>query len=157
MTATVRYKFIKNTTGQPLTVANFPYKTDGDDKQYRFIRHILTAADIGTNPGQVGHLEGLILDLIPLNYNVIWFQVDIYRVDSVTTPEGTYIYDNVNNNVVSAPDELNMVFGLAKNNCLIVYDKDHTGTSPIRAGDTLTALVILGTRVSPFDSMISGQ
>ena len=58
MTSSVRYKYIKNTTATPLTVDNFVsnclINSDGDDKQCKFVKRIITAADIGTNPGQIG-------------------------------------------------------------------------------------------------------
>jgi hypothetical protein len=157
MTASVRYKFIRNTTGVPITATNFPYQTDGDDKLYRFIRHKVTAADIGVNPGQLGHVEGMILDSIPINYNILWFQVNIFRVNNILTPAGMYTYNNVENQIINDPDSLEMTFGVAKNNCIMVQDKGNAGSSPITASDILTALVIIGPRGNPLDSMISGN
>jgi hypothetical protein len=63
MTLSIRYKEVTNTTGAPLTPAGIS-PSDGDDKQYRITTRILTAADIGANPGQSQDPEGCLIDVL---------------------------------------------------------------------------------------------
>ena len=98
MTSSVRYKYIKNTTATPLTVDNFVsnclINSDGDDKQCKFVKRIITAADIGTNPDQIGHSYGAILDLIPMTSNVLWVEASVFRAGTVTQ-QGMTLYNNI--------------------------------------------------------------
>jgi hypothetical protein len=153
MTTSVRYKFTKNVTGAPLTIDNFPNQTDGDDKPKKFLRRSLTADDIGTNPGQIGHVDGLILEVLPPSYNVLWFEVNPFRPANVG---GINQYNNIQNQVVTvninlSTDSVELVFWVASDNTLRVFDKSHLNTAALLSGDVLTATVISGTRQNSLD------
>ncbi|HQZ50069.1 MAG TPA: hypothetical protein PLF17_06080 [Chitinophagaceae bacterium] len=164
MTSSVRYKYVKNTTATPLTVDNFVssclINSDGDDKQCKFVKRIITAADIGTNPGQIGEAYGAILDLIPITSNVLWFEANVFRAGTVIQ-QGMTLY----NNIVSDIDPLaipatpanitqtTLNFGVGIDNSLRMHDKSQGTASAIAAGDIVTAIIILGTTQFSSDVM----
>jgi len=164
MTSSVRYKYIKNTTATPLTVDNFVsnclINSDGDDKQCKFVKRIITAADIGTNPGQIGESYGAILDLIPITSNVLWFEANVFRAGNVIQ-QGMTLY----NNIVSDIDPLaipatpanitqtTLNFGVGLDNSIRIHDKAQGTASAIASGDIVTAMIILGTTQFPSDVM----
>ncbi len=164
MTSTVRYKFVKNQTTTPLTISNFVsnclINNDGDDRQERVIDRIITIADIGTNPGQLGDPFGAILDVIPITSTVLWFQVDVYRPEE-TTQQGMTIYNNYNSDVTplslsGAPEILtqsSLGFGLALDNTLRIADKAHNTDSAIAVGDRVIGKVYIGAKPPIYDVM----
>lgn len=79
MTATVRYKSVLNTTGEVLYPGDIPTK-DGDDKQFRIVRRVLAAADIGDEEGQTQHNpDGALVCAISLTENVLSVTGRTYR------------------------------------------------------------------------------
>lgn len=142
-----RYKFVKNATAGALTVANFPVTNDGDDKQEKFVKHVLTANDIGTAAGQIGNTSGLILDVIPVSYNVLWFEIGVYRPTNVG---GINQYNDLQNQIGTIDVDLTftsfeVLFWLATDNTLRVFDKSHASLdTPLVAGDIITARVFIG-------------
>lgn len=79
MASSLRYKFVKNTTGVVITDPTVFSSSDGDNKQEKLIRHVLATGDIGSAAGQVGEAAGLIVDTLPKGYNVLWIQGLCYR------------------------------------------------------------------------------
>lgn len=161
--AIFRYKYVQNSTDAGLTIANFPVTNDGDNKQPKTIRRILTEEDIGTDPGQIGHTSGLILDVIPVNYNVLWFDVRTYKPVLVgVNPNEIYTYNLLDNQVVAVtfddPDyeieSYEITFWLAKDNTLRVFDKGHL--NPVAAlveGDHIVGNIIIGQPQDTRDKM----
>lgn len=164
MSSSVRYKFVENQTGVPLTVSNFAINTltntDGDDKQEKLIKRVITGADIGTAENQLGDPYGAILDIVPSTSTVLWFQVDVYRPESVVQ-QGTTFYNNINSDVTpltipAVPITLfqtTLGFGLGLDNTLRIADKAHDTASAITVGDIVIAKLITGTKTSTFDVM----
>lgn len=149
MTSSVRYKYIKNTTATPLTVDNFVSSClmngDGDDKQRKIVKRIITAADIGTNPDQIGHSYGAILDLVPITSNVLWVHGNVFRPGTVPQ-EGTTFYDNI-------VSETMLNFGVGLDNSIRMHDKEEGTAFAVAAGDIVVATIILGTTQFPSDVM----
>jgi len=79
MSSSLRYKFVKNTTGAVITDPTVFSGPDGDNKQEKLIRRVLVTGDIGNAAGQVGEAAGLIVDTLPKGYNVLWIQGLCYR------------------------------------------------------------------------------
>lgn len=164
MTSSVRYKYIKNTTATPLTVDNFVssclINSDGDDKQCKFVKRIITAADIGTNPGQIGEAYGAILDVIPITSNVLWFEANVFRPGTVIQ-QGMTLYNNIVSDITpltiaATPTTITQTtlnFGIGLDNTLRIFDKGHDTASAIAIGDIVTAKIILGTTQFPSDVM----
>jgi len=159
MASSFRYKYVQNSTAGALTIANFPVTNDGDDKQEKFIRHVLSANDIGTGAGQVGHIDGLILDVIPVNYNVLWFDVATFRP---TTANGISRYNPLDNQVEAVtyvdPDyeveAFESAFWLAADNTLRFYDKGHANANAhLIADDVLIVRLTIGSRQDTRDHM----
>ena len=156
MTTSVRYKFIQNTTGAALTTDTFQNQTDGDDKPLKMIRHPLVAADFGGGVGQIDNVGGLILDIMPINSNILWFDLDVFRPSVVG---GINQYNSVNNQlasingVASTFEASEFVFWVAADNTLRIYDKSHTLTAPapLQIGDVIIARVTTGTRQNSLD------
>jgi len=156
MTTSVRYKFVQNATGAALTAATFPNQTDGDDKQSKMIRHPLVAADFGGGAGQIDNTGGLILDVMPINYNILWFDLDVFRPTNVG---GINQYNSISNQLVSIDGVANtfeaseFVFWVAADNTLRIYDKSNalTAPAPLQIGDVIVAHVVMGTRQNSLD------
>lgn len=151
MTSSVRYKFIKNSTVAPLTFANFPVLNDGDDKQIKIVKHVLTANDIGTAAGQVGHSEGLILDIIPLNFNVLWIQGISYR-QGATTAGGTHRRFLMDNATIGG-DVADIQYGQNPDGSIRVIDIGQATAANLQQDDIVTAMVIIGIKVDERDSI----
>lgn len=164
MSSSIRYKFVENKTEVPLTVFNFSENTlnstDGDDKQQRLIKRVITTADIGTAANQLGDPYGAILDVVPNTSTVLWFQIDVYRPESVAQ-QGTIFYNNVNSDVTPLTltgdaqilTQSTLGFGLGLDNTLRIADKAEGTASAIAIGDVVIARVIIGTQTSTFDVM----
>ena len=164
MTSSVRYKFIENNTVTPLTVDNFVsnclINNDGDDKQVKFLKRIITDADIGNGAGQIGEPYGAILDVIPSTSTVLWFEINVYRPQTILQ-QGMTLYNNIDSdvtplNLLDVPSNISQVsfnFGLGLDNTLRIADKGYATPSAIVAGDVVTATIILGTKTSAFDKM----
>jgi hypothetical protein len=159
MASSYRYKYVKNSSGAALTAANFPVTNDGDDKQNKIVRHVLVAADIGTGAGQVGNAGGLILDVVPSNYNVLWFEVNIFRP---TLSGGLNKYNSIDNAVVDITldegaytiEAYDIAFWLGTDNTLRVYDKGNAqANAHLVAGDVLIGRVTLGQPQDTSDKM----
>lgn len=151
MVTSVRYKFIQNSTNAALTFANFPVLTDGDDKQIKIVKHVLTDSDIGTGAGQTGHDEGLILDIIPLNLNVLWIQGLSYRI-SGTTAGGTHRRFLMDNATVGA-NIADIEYGRNSDGSIRVIDIGHATDANLQSGDIVTAMIITGPKVDERDSI----
>lgn len=147
MTSTVRYKFVKNKTTQPLTVDNFSSNcmltNDGDDRQMKFVKRIITVADIGTDPGEIGHYQGAILDVIPPGCNVLWVQGSIFR-GTESNPSGYNMIDNQVNPIPDPTGETDVQFALLADNSVHVIDISQGTPSAIRVNDTITAFIFIG-------------
>lgn len=164
MTSSVRYKYIKNTTATPLTVDNFVssclINSDGDDKQRKFVKRIITDADIGTNPDQIGHSYGAILDLIPMTSNVLWVEASVFRAGDVIQ-QGMTLYNNIVSDInpltiAATPTNITQTtlnFGVGLDNSIRMHDKTQGTASAIASGDIVTATIILGTTQFPSDVM----
>ncbi len=162
--STVRYKFIKNQTTTPLTIDNFAsncmLKNDGDDRQEKFVKRVITIADIGGDPGELGDPYGAILDIIPPGYNVLWFQADVYRPGDVKQQGSTY-YNNIVSDItpLSLPavpatiTQTTLNFLLGQDNSLRINDKGWQTASSIQEGDIITAKIIIGYSQFPTDVM----
>lgn len=154
MVTSVRYKFVQNTTGAALTTSNFPNQTDGDDKQSKIIRHPLVAADFGGGAGQIDNAGGLILDILPINYNVLLFEVSVYRPSNVG---GVIQYNSLDNQLASIDfvahtfDTTEVFFWVDSENSLRVVDKGHAGDGALQVGDFIVGKVVMGTRQNPLD------
>lgn len=159
MASSFRYKYVQNSTAAALTLANFPVTNDGDDKQEKFIRHVLTADDIGVDPGEIGNAGGLILDVIPVNYNVLWFDVTTFRP---TAGGGINRYNCLDNQVVGVtfddPDYVvesyETAFWVAADNTLRVQDRGIANpTAFLAAGDVLIGRLVIGSAQDTRDHM----
>jgi hypothetical protein len=152
MTTSVRYKNVANTLGAAFTLDNFPFGSDGDDKQLKIVKRIIAAADIGTGAGQIGNALGAIVDIIPPTTNVIWFQLFIFRpLAGVPVP-----YKNLQGVVVTpaVPVAQFQVLGLlGTDNTIRAIDAAQGGTAAIAAGDIITAFAIIGQKQDSADSM----
>lgn len=150
MTTTVRYKFVENTTGNAFTKESFLDLTDGEDRQLRIIKRVLSADDIGEQPGETGHDYGAIVDVIPSNYNVLWFQGTIYRKNGAI--QGSTLYNPVDNQYNSDDvSSFEAEYFLGTDNTLRVRSVDDD--LPCFIGDVVTFFVILGPRTNPNDKV----
>lgn len=43
MSSTIRYQFVENTLGVAFTLDNFPYTSDGDDRQIKQVKRVVSA------------------------------------------------------------------------------------------------------------------
>lgn len=159
MASSFRYKYVQNSTAGALTRANFPVVNDGDDKQEKFIRHVLSRNDIGVGAGQIGNAGGLILDVIPANYNVLWFDVTTFRP---TAGGGINRYNCLDNQVVSVtfddPDYVvesyEVAFWVAADNTLRVQDRGIANpTAILQFGDVLIGRLVIGSAQDSRDYM----
>jgi hypothetical protein len=165
MPTDIRYKFNKNTTGAALatTAAFFAenLSNDGDGKQLKIVKRQLRTGDIGVNPGQIGHANGLILDVIPKTYNILFVMAFVFRKSSNDVGStGMYPYDFQQGQIVhnegAVTGQSNMISGvMPSDNSIRVIDKGVAGAppAPLDVGDTICALVILGQAEDPLDLM----
>lgn len=156
MTSTVRYKYVKNQTNQILTADNFVsscmISNDGDDRQFKIVKRMVTAADIGTAVGQIGNYNGAILDVIQSGQNVLWVQCTICR-GTMTNPNG---YDSIDNQVYPIPTptiQTQLQFALYPENIIRVIDISEGTAAAIRDGDIITAFIVTGYPQLPSDVM----
>ncbi len=164
MTSSVRYKYIENQTTAPLTINNFVsnclINNDGDDKQVKVIKRIITVADIGGDPGELGDNYGAILDVIPITSTVLWFSAEVYRPQAGKI-QGMTLYNNVNSDIqpLTLPavpmtlTQTTLNFGLGLDNTLRISDKGWETAAALVVGDVVIAHVILGTKTSALDVM----
>jgi len=150
MTSSIRYKFIKNDTVAPFTLSTFPGLSDGDDKQVKFVRHVLTATDIGNAPGQTGHANGLILDFVNLNYNILWVNGATFRPTNKI--DGIQFMLLVDNGAFNG-DEANIQYGVGADGSIRVEDVGYGTGAALLADDVVTAIVIIGPKVDQRDSV----
>lgn len=154
MTDSVRYKFIKNTTGAAITTATaFPYLNDGDDKTRRVIKRLLTADDIGTGAGQTQHADGVIVDVVPTGYNVLLATVmPLHTAYNAPRTE----YDNLTNQLLSINGgastfiTFDIVWWIHSDNTLRVHDKGGAGAK-LAANDLLVCELVIGPKENPVD------
>ncbi len=159
MTSTVRYKFVKNPSDTSAMLApDFLNGTDGDDKPEKVVKHVLSDGDIGTATGQIGHVSGLILDVIPFNYNILWFEIGVYRPALVGGSINQY--NDIQNQVGTINVNLTFTsteveFWVATDNTIRVYDKSHGNVdgTEIASGDVIIAKIYIGTKQSILDVM----
>lgn len=152
MSSSFRYQYVQNATGAAITDPNaFPVLTDGDDKQTKFIKHVLSAADIGNGVGQTGHAAGLILAVLPKNYDVRWIQGLSYRP---TLTGGINQYQLIDNATVAGPSNIKPVYELYSDGTIRVVDSNYaTAAARLAAGDVITAMVVIGTKQDIRDVM----
>jgi hypothetical protein len=154
MTSSVRYKHVENKLGVALTKSNFPYTTDGDDKQFKVIKRIVADADVGVGAGQLGNALGAILDVIPSTVNVLWVLGFVHRPDAAVG--GVTPYINLIGKAFPIPTPLtqvNLEFALGLDNTIRAIDVGQGGTAAIISGDIITAILILGPKVDFDDTM----
>jgi hypothetical protein len=164
MPTDIRYKFTKNTTGAAIETATAfvaeNTSSDGDGKQRKVVRRILTAADIGTDEGQVGHANGLIVDVIPKTYNILFVQLLVWRKSSSDVgTTGMYTYDLVQNQMFhsggAVTGETLVVHGvMPSDNSIRVIDKDPNSAVvgvKLEEGDVIIADIFLGQAEDPLD------
>ena len=154
MTTSVRYKKVDNALGAALTLANFPYTNDGDDRQLKFLKRTIAAADIGTAAGQIGHASGAIVDVCPPTTNVLWAQLFVFR--PLTAVAGAIPYKNLQGVTVPVATPLTQFQVqclLGTDNTIRAIDAAQGGTAAIAAGDVITALVLIGQKSDSTDSM----
>lgn len=150
MTTSTRYKFVKNALGVPLTIANFPVTNDGDDRQTKTVKRVLSAADIGTAAGQIGNASGCIVDVIPSGYNVLWVEGLTWR--PLTAVGGAKPYMLMDNNVIAATIvEIEYMLGL--DNTIRAIDVGQGGGSALAIGDIITVKLTIGAAQDTLDSM----
>lgn len=157
MTSSVRYKHVENTLGAVLTTSNFPYTTDGDDKQFKVVKRIVKEADVGTAAGQLGHALGAILEVVPSTMNVLWILGFVHR--PVTPVSGVTPYENITGkifpvgNPVTAITQVNVRTALGLDNTIRAIDVSQGTTAAIAAGDIITAVLMIGPKADFDDTM----
>ena len=159
MLGTIRYKFVKNKTGLPLTVENFKDINDGNDKQFKIVNRLIGAGDIGVDPGQTGHPDGAILDFIPSG-NVLFAEVSVFR-PLLKTPGGMTPYNNMDNQVYDELDLDNKIlsfeiqFGLMpSDNTIRIIDKKYGTFFELNEDDTVFSKIYFGESEDQLDSMV---
>lgn len=154
MTTAVRYKNVENTLGAAFTLANFPYTNDGDDRQLKFVKRTIVAADIGTGAGQIGHASGAIVDIAPPTTNVLWAQLFVFRPQAAVSSAIPYKnLQGVTVPVVTPLTQFQVQCLLATDNTIRAIDAAQGGTAAIAAGDVITGLIIIGQKSVSTDSM----
>jgi len=154
MTTAVRYKNVQNALGAAFTLTNFPYTNDGDDRQLKFVKRTIVAADIGTAEGQIGHASGAIVDVIPPTTNVLWAELTAFR--PLAAVSGSIPYKNltwVTVPVVTPLTQFQVQCLLGTDNTIRAVDASQGGTAAIAAGDVITGFVIIGQKSDSTDSM----
>lgn len=157
MTTTVRYQFI-NGQAVPTVVANFPSNNDGDDKQEKIIRRVITAGDIGTTIGLIGYVgsgttnPGALVGIIPQGQIVLSLEWHLQRPSSVAI-NGMTEYTNIEaiRPNMAEPDFVNIRVGVATDNTIRVRDTVPNADGAVIAGDILIVRVILGQRENALD------
>lgn len=150
MTTSVRYKFVNNSSGAVLSSTNFPVSNDGDDRQVKFVKRVLTAIDIGTGAGKVGNAGGAIVDIIPNTYNVLWVEGHTYRpIAAVSGAKPHVLIDN--DFIVDAYAKISYTLGT--DNTIIVTDLAQGTNAALAIGDIVTVKVIIGSVSDALDSM----
>ncbi len=155
MTTSVRYKFVKNATGAALTATTFPMQGDGDDRQFRVVKHVLVAADIGTGAGQTGHASGMILDVLSSTTNPLWVLGFVSRPTAAVS--GMVPYHNIDNASFTPAVPVTQIqaqFGIDANNVVRMIDANvAAGTAALAVGDVVTALIFIGAPQESADIM----
>lgn len=151
MTSSVRYKYVNNLTANPYSSSSFPAQTDGDDKQFKFVRRVLGAADVGGTVGKTRDPLGAILDVIPPYYNVLWIQGITYRPSAqiVGNIRGYYTLDSA----TIGGHAVNIIYALNSDNTIRVIDDATDAAAYLAEGDVVTANIILGKQVDSNDVM----
>ena len=154
MSSVIRYQFVNNpsTTG-PLTVDKFTLNTDGDDVQNKRVKRVLSAGDIGSNPGQVGDPYGAIVTIVPMTQTVLMVQGSVYRPG--VQQNGMTPYNPIDNQVEDVAPSLvavEVLYGVGLDNTIRVIDKAHD-TAPLQVGDLIIVELTIGTRRNPLDVM----
>ncbi len=150
MTTSVRYKFVNNTSGAVLSTTNFPVNNDGDDRQVKFVKRVLSAIDIGTGAGKVGNAGGAIVDIISNNYNVLWVEGLTYRPIAAVSGAKPYVLID-NDFIVDEYAKISYTLGI--NNTIIVTDLAQGTNAALAIGDIVTLKVTLGSVSDKNDSM----
>lgn len=150
MTTSARYKFVKNTLGVPFTTNNFPSNNDGDDKKVRLVKRILTASDIGTAAGQVGHAQGAILDVVPSGSNVLMIEGSTYRrLDAVAG----FIPISLLDNGEVGNGRADIAYALGTDNTIRLIDYAYVSDAAVAAGDIVMVRITIGSVTDSSDSM----
>jgi hypothetical protein len=150
MTTSTRYKFVKNALGVPFTVSNFPVSNDGDDRQVKQVKRVLSAIDIGVSTGKVGHPAGAIVDVIPNSSNVLFVKGLTYRPGAAVDGFIPLILMD-NNTIGAAIAEIN--YALGTDNTIRVLDYGQGGDAALAIGDIVFVEVTLGATIDSLDSM----
>lgn len=156
MSSTIRYQFVENTLGVAFTLDNFPYTSDGDDRQIKQVKRVVSAADVGTGAGQLGHAAGAILAVVPATSNVLWASATVYRPVTPVANVGTPYQDmtGVTVPVVTPLTQMQLKVVLGADNTIRGIDGNASaGTSAVVAGDVIIVDMTLGAIQDSSDSM----
>ena len=156
MSSNVRYQYIENTLAAAFTLDNFPYTSDGDDKQIKYVKRDVAAIDVGTTAGKLGHANGAILAVVPSTANVLWAQATVYRPLTAIADVGTP-YKNMTGVTVPVANpltqmQLQVVVG-ADNTIRGIDGNASAGTSAIAVGDIIIVMMITGAAENASDVM----
>lgn len=158
MTSVVRYQNVENLLGVPFTAANFPFQTDGDDRQEKVVKRVLAGADISTAAGGIGHALGAIIGMIPVTSNVLWVEGSVYR-QGTTLSNGSIPYSKINGVIfpvaspVTSITQVNVQFYLGLDGTIRAIDLSQGTTAALVATDLIVVRLMMGANVDPLDKM----
>ncbi len=156
MSSTIRYQFVENTLGVAFTLDNFPYTSDGDDRQIKYVKRDIAAIDVGTAAGKLGHANGAILAVVPSTTNVLWAQATVYRPLTAIADVGTPYKEmtGVTVPVVTPLTQMQLQVVVGADNTIRGIDGNASaGTSAIATGDIIIVMMITGAAENPSDVM----
>lgn len=157
MTTAIRYKDVRNTTGAPLTISNFPMATDGNDKQFKVVTRALAVADIGTGVGQTRNASGLIVEALTSNYSVLWAIGFVSRETAEVGTTGMFPYQLITGLIAPLPDptaQANFKIGhMPEDNTIRLIDSGSSAATQLASGDIITLILILGSPDNAVDLM----
>lgn len=154
MSSSVRYKYVKNFNAGPLLASDL-IGNDGDDKKERKIKRVVSAGDIGTAAGQLGHNYGALADILPMTETVLMVEGLVYRPG--VAQQGMTPYNLVDNQIDAIPPTTSaeISYGVGLDNSIRVIDKGHAGPAALDVGDVIMIRITIGTRQSSSDVMNS--
>lgn len=154
MTTTVRYQYVENTLGAAFTLDNFPYTSDGDDKQVKVVRRIVAAADLGTAAGQLRHASGAIACVVPATSNVLMVEASVQR--PVTAIGNMIPYKNITGIVSPIPTptaQLDVRVALGEDNTIRIIDAGASAGVQLATDDVVIVKLTLGPRENSSDDL----
>jgi len=155
MLGTIRYKNVRNTTGAVFTASNFSDFTDGEDRQIKHVRRVLSEIDIGEDDGKTQSENGVILTVFIPNHNILWVDITVTRPVQGEKVLGGQVYSVISNGIAfpipNPQNFFNISWCVDSNNCLRLFDQGIAEEVQLKENDVINCIITLGEPSNSFD------